>query len=194
MGKYSGRPGELSSVDSLNIPRETFLGRWKWGRCQRETGGEGRKENTAEQTWGWATRDWVELAEEDHVPHLLCEGCFTGDSCGSSRKPFDQRSKAVCLRLPKQAPTSRLLMAKAPPLPRPVPVASSSSGSQAWVLVSTSLSVSITTIHPVILCFLDPNRREKELVLHHGNALHQVRPGDWRWVGDGGRGVAWEPG
>lgn len=72
-------------------------------------------------------------------------------------------------------------MAKAPPLPRPVPVASSSSGSQAWVLVSTSLSVSITTIHPVILCFLDPNRREKELVLHHGNALHQVRPG----TGDG---------
>lgn len=26
-----------------------------------------------------------------------------------------------------------------------------------------------------ILAFLDPNRREKELVLHHGNALHQVR-------------------
>lgn len=27
-----------------------------------------------------------------------------------------------------------------------------------------------------VLCFLDPNRGEKELVLHHGNALHQVRP------------------
>lgn len=36
-------------------------------------------------------------------------------------------------------------------------------------------------IQHVILCFLDPNRREKELVLHHGNALHQVRPG----TGDG---------
>lgn len=43
--------------------------------------------------------------------------------------------------------------------------------------VSTSLGVSITTTQHVILCFLDPNRREKELVLHHGNALHQVRPG-----------------
>lgn len=39
------------------------------------------------------------------------------------------------------------------------------------------------TIQHVILCFLDPNRGEKELVFHHGNALHQVRPGTGDGVG-----------
>lgn len=45
-----------------------------------------------------------------------------------------------------------------------------------------------------VLCFLDPNRGEKELVLHHGNDLHQVRPATGDGLGDGERGVAWKPG
>lgn len=72
-----------------------------------------------------------------------------------------------------------------------IPVASSSSSSQAQGLADNNLGISITAMWHAILCFLDPDRREKELVLHHGNTLHQVRP-DWRWVGDGGRGVAWK--
>lgn len=52
-----------------------------------------------------------------------------------------------------------------------------------------------------ILCFLDPDRREKELVLHHGNTLHQVRPvtGDGLgmvggvWPGSrGGQAFPWQ--